>query len=69
MNAAKDFSRAIELKPNFDNAYYKRGLAKTALGFNEEAIKDYTRALEIDPKYSYAYYNRGNAKSALGEKE
>ena len=50
-------------------AYYNRGLAKSDLENNEEAIKDYDKAIELNPNYSDAYNNRGVSKSDLGNNE
>ena len=58
--AIADYSKAIEIKPNKDQAYYNRGIAYYILEKYNEAIADYSKAIEIDPKYQAAYYNRGN---------
>lgn len=53
--AIKDFTRAIELEPNFTEAYYSRGIC---FGFSfkyEEAIKDFTKAIELNPVASVTY--------------
>ena len=50
-------------------AYYNRGLAKSDLENNEEAIKDYDKAIELNPNYSDAYNNRGVAKKNSGKYE
>lgn len=65
--AIQDFSRVIEINPNFAEAYYGRGLANFDLGNREEAIADYTQALAINPNYIDAYLGRGIAKFAVGD--
>ena len=45
--AIECYTNAIELKPDFAEAYDSRGLAKRALGNNEEAEKDLKRAQRI----------------------
>ena len=65
--AIQEFSRVIEINPNFAVAYYSRGLAKFDLGNREEAIPDYTQAIEINPDYIDAYLGRGIARLALGD--
>ena len=64
--AIADFSKAIELKPDYAIAYYNRGLAKRRLKQYADAIKDYSKATEINPDFVEAYYNRGIAKYYLG---
>ncbi len=63
--AIADFSKAIELKPDYAIAYYNRGLAKRRLKQYADAIKDYSKATEINPDFVEAYYNRGIANYAL----
>ena len=62
-----DYDRAIQLNPNNAIAYYNRGLAKYALGKNQEAIADYDLAIKLDSNHAIAYVNRGLAKCALGK--
>jgi len=65
--AIADFNRAIELKPDFANAYNGRGVYRAQSGDYKGAIEDYTKAISLDPKYAKAYYNRGNARSNLSD--
>ena len=68
--AIEDYDRAIELDPDFKEAYNHRGLAKFYLNDFLGAISDYDKALELDPKFIEAYYNRGltgyNARNYIG---
>ena len=41
--------KAIELDPNFAEAYRVRGSMREHAGKHDEAIADYRRALECDP--------------------
>ena len=61
------YSEAIELDPNFAEAYSNRGYAKYLLGEEENALQDYDKAIELNPNLSEAYNNRGNAKESLGD--
>ena len=47
--AIADYSRAIELNPDYANAYYNRGIAKSKLGDHDGAEADRNRAAELDP--------------------
>jgi len=65
MGAIDLWSQAIDLDPNFANAYYNRGTAYNYLKRYEEAIADYIRAIDIDPNFAYAYNGRGIAYKNL----
>ena len=67
--AIESYTRAIEVSPNFAEAYIQRGLAKRARGDLTGAIEDYEKAASIDPKsivgnrfVAQAYSNRGYIK-------
>ncbi|MBG0964072.1 tetratricopeptide repeat protein, partial [Bacillus sp. SRB1LM] len=49
--AIRDFTKAIELKPNYAKAYNNRGRVFESKGNPEEAIKDLIMAKGIEPKY------------------
>jgi tetratricopeptide (TPR) repeat protein len=63
--AIEDYNQAIRLKPDYDDAYFYRGLVKYSLRDYQGAIADSNQALKLSPKDSVYYYARGNAKSAL----
>ena len=63
--ATKLLTKAIELNPNFDKAYYNRGNAYQHLQQYERAIKDYDKAIHLNSVLSEAYSNRGNAYQHL----
>lgn len=53
-----DLNRAIELKPDYADAYYERGL-KNDLGDNRTAaMGDYNKAIELNPRFLEAYRTR-----------
>ncbi|WP_297247149.1 tetratricopeptide repeat protein [uncultured Brachyspira sp.] len=56
------YNKAIELDPNYTDAYNGRGKAKNDLGKYEDSIKDFNKVIELTPNYTNAYYDRGNAK-------
>ncbi len=55
--AIDDYNRAIELDPEYTDAYNNRGNRYAALGEDQKAIDDYNRAIELDPEYSGAFLN------------
>ena len=65
--AIADFTKAIEIDPQYMDAYYNRGNSKYKLEDYRGAIVDYTKAIEIDPQYASAYFNRGVTKLRAGQ--
>jgi tetratricopeptide (TPR) repeat protein len=57
--AIADYTRAIELNPNYPEAYNNRGNIKGAKEDHDGAIADLSRAIELDPKHTISYNNRG----------
>jgi len=64
-----DLTRAIELDPNDNRAYFSRGFAKENHGDLDGAIADYSRAIEINPKSPDAYQGRASARKANGDQD
>ncbi|MGI0479732.1 protein kinase domain-containing protein [Geminocystis sp. CENA526] len=64
-----DYTKAIELDPNYIYAYNNRGVVYENLKEYEKAIMDYTKAIELDPNYKSAYNNRGIVYGQLKEYE
>ena len=64
--AISDYTKAIELNPDYAMAFYNRGVIKNELKDYERSIQDYNSAIELNPNYSMAYYNRGLIKDNLG---
>ena len=67
--ALKAFDKAIEINPEYHQAWYNRGIALGKLGRLEEAVTSYDKANQIKPKYHKAWYNRGIALRKLGKFE
>ncbi|MCF8368773.1 MAG: tetratricopeptide repeat protein [Bacteroidales bacterium] len=65
--AISDFSKAIELNPDYTMAYNNRGIIKGTKGNFKEAWNDFNKAIELEPTYADAIYNRGNAYFYLEE--
>jgi tetratricopeptide (TPR) repeat protein len=64
--AIADFTTAIQLRPDYAEAYNDRGFAYYLKGDGERAIADYTRAIELRPNYPKAYNSRGVAYMSHG---
>jgi tetratricopeptide (TPR) repeat protein len=56
--AIKDLEKAIELKPNFMQAYHTRAMCFGELQKYDKALKDFNKAIELDPNFKNAYLNR-----------
>lgn len=68
--AIEHFSRAIEMKPLFAEAFLYRGIALSELKRFPEAIKDFSISLELNPELAdQGLYFRGLARSAAGDHE
>ncbi|MDJ0845035.1 CHAT domain-containing protein [Crocosphaera sp.] len=67
--AIASWDKALEIKPDKDEAWYNRGVALNNLGRLEEAIASYDKALEFKPDKDEAWNNRGNALDDLGRLE
>jgi len=64
-NAIIYYNKAIQLKPDYADAYYNRGNAKYDLKDYTGAIADYNKAIQLNPDDAKAYNNRGGAKNNL----
>ena len=67
--AIEDYTKAIELKPDYAKAYNNRGIAHKALKDYQKAIADYNKAIELKPDYANAYYNRAIVHNNRGNKQ
>ncbi len=66
-DAVDAYSKAIEVNPQYVEAYNNRGNIYASLGNHNQAIKDFNKTIELDPQYAYAYSNRGAAYKILGD--
>lgn len=66
VQAVEQFSRAIELRPNYPTALMSRGVAYMDLQLFDEALQDEIRAIELDPRLALAWNNRGCVLQAMG---
>jgi tetratricopeptide (TPR) repeat protein len=61
------YNNAIQLDPQYIEAFNNRGLAYYDLVNYYEAIQDYSKAIELNPQAVEAYANRGVAFNKLGK--
>lgn len=69
-DAIKDYSKAIEINPNYTGAYWNRGDTYKLMGKYPEAINDYTTAFSLSTSESSKatiLYNRGQVKVLMGD--
>jgi tetratricopeptide (TPR) repeat protein len=67
--AISDYDQAIQLNPDYAEAYRYRGNSKDNLKDNQGAISDYDQVIKLNPDDAVAYYNRGNFKNNLGDNQ
>jgi tetratricopeptide (TPR) repeat protein len=57
--ALKHMNKAILIKPDYDTAYYHRGVLKSTVQDINGAIADFSQAIRLNPKFSLSYFSRG----------
>lgn len=57
--AISNYEKAIELNPNYADAFHNIGLVLNNLGRKEEAIDKLRQAVTLDPEYGDAFNNLG----------
>ena len=65
--AIADFSKAVELNPNYSVAFTNRGYVYLEKGDSASAEADFTRSLKANPGYSSVYGLRGAARLLQGQ--
>lgn len=58
-DAYYEFSKTIELDPDYVRAYVYRGILLDKIRSYERAIKDFAKAVELDPDYAWGYFYLG----------
>ena len=64
--AAAQFTKAIDIFPEYADAYLGRGKARQAAGENQAALADFEKAIAIDPTLELAYTLRGTLRALAG---
>ena len=55
--ASQYFLKAINLKPDYSEAYNNLGNTKLKLGFSDEAVENYKKAISSNKNNLQAYFN------------
>ncbi len=67
--AIADYTKSLEINPNYTEAYINRGSSRAFLGQLELALEDFNRAIELNRDDARAYNNRANVLRRLGRLE
>ncbi len=62
------YLKAIELNPDYANAYINLGIAYGKQDNYTKAIQMWEKAIELKPDYALAYWNRSISKDSVGDK-
>ena len=65
-DALTDLNRAIELAPDFAQAYYDRSLLVLRQGDAAHALRDLDKAIELGCQSAEAFNNRGVSCAVIG---
>ena len=68
-NAIEQYTKVIELDPDYDKAYIQRALSYTKIKDFEKAAADFDRAIVFNDKDAELYYFSGKAYHLLGKNE
>lgn len=64
--AIANYTKAIELRPEFVEAYLRRGEIYYRMGNDRAVLADCNHAIALDPNYAEAYYYLARARHRLG---
>ena len=67
--AIQDFNQAINLNPDYAEAYANRGIVYGNINNIEAALADFTKAIELAPENITNFYYRALANASLGQTE
>ena len=63
--ARRNYNKAIELNPNYANAYLNRAAIYRYWEEPAMAIDDYNKAIKLEPNNGYGYYWRSKSFNKL----
>lgn len=64
--AIQDFTKAIQINYQLEEAYYHRAEAYFQIERFAEAVQDFTKSIELKPTQAMSYFQRGLAQVKLG---
>lgn len=67
--AVEDFTKSIQMQPDFEGAYFYRGMASHNLEKNIDAIKDFTKVISMNKDNTDAYFMRALIKSNMNDRQ
>jgi tetratricopeptide (TPR) repeat protein len=67
--ALTQFTRAIELDPDYTEAYFGRGMIYTIREQWRPALQDLNTAIRLNPRAAYAYHLRGIVHLAFNQRQ
>ena len=67
--AISDYTKAIEINPEYEDAYYDRGFAKEKIKDYVGAISDYNKVIKLNQNAWDAFFGRGFAKEKTKDYE
>lgn len=65
--ALAHYNAAIEINPQYENAYQQRGILFRFLGQPQNAIADYDQVIALNPQNAEVYHLRGLTHGTLGD--
>lgn len=67
--AVEDFTKSIQMQPDFEGAYFCRGMASHNLEKSIDAIKDFTKVISMNKDNTDAYFMRALIKSNMNDRQ
>ena len=67
--AIEDYTRALQIYPEFEMAFVNRGASYLNIGDLQKAIEDFKKALQLNKNSAYTYFYLGDAYGKLGNVE
>lgn len=64
--ALQHYSRALQLKPKYVNAWNARGFIYCMVGKIDDALQNFSMAIKLQPDFFVAYLNRGGVHKSDG---
>jgi Tfp pilus assembly protein PilF len=66
-NAVKSFKIAIEIAPNFTEAYVMMGMAQLGQKHFDDAEKSFSKAVSVDARFAAAFVGLGESQNSKGK--